>query len=379
MTALPLVFFLRYYVGLPPLIRRGRATQPVSECDAALICFEHRVVPPRNNRGYVEEVCALNHGEQCGLGPTAGHSINCPSTFAARYRAHNGYTRLFQTAAGWLDTIVCHREPPTTGILMDEFTYDECRALCPKILTVEKAALATLFHETMMQLASIDINIAGHETEMTDVQHRIATAITALGNSTKGVRLDLLIELPDAGKDLLCDFSGVHPTAVAHLSRLKKFVTALDISDTVAAGVAANNPTARKPSPAVEAAEKLKRQRYATLMEIAIRQLEMGKRDRKPILIPAIITHLGELGPGLISLVEELTACAGRQYRPNSPFSCGRTKARATAAYRTKLKDALLAANAEGFVRALMATGNPIGGWVSAPDDADLGSWDVGY
>ena len=196
-TALPLVFFLRYYVGLPPLIRRGRATQPVSECDAALICFEHRVVPPKNNRGYVEEVCALNHGEQCGLGPTAGHSINCPSTFAARYRAHNGYTRLFQTAAGWLDTIVCHREPPTTGILMDELTYDECRALCPKILTVEKAALATLFHETMMQLASIDINIAGHETEMTDVQHRIATAITALGNSTKGVRLDLLIELPD--------------------------------------------------------------------------------------------------------------------------------------------------------------------------------------
>ena len=331
------------------------------------------MLPLRNNRGYVEEVCSLNHGEQCGLGPGAGHSINCPSTFAARYRAHNNYTRLFQLAAGWLDTIVCHREPPTTGVLLDEFTYDECRALCPKVLTAEKASLAAVFHETMMQLAGIDINTAGHEAEMTSVQHRIATAIAALGNTTKGVRLDLVIELPCAGKDLLCDFSGIHPTAVACLLRLKKFVTALDIGDTVAAGVAANNPTARKPSPAVEAAEELKRKRYATLMEIAIRQLEAGKRDRRPVLIPAIITHLGELGPGLISLVEELTACAGRQYRPNSPFSCGRTKARATAAYRTRLKDGLLAANAEGFGRALMATGNPIGGWVSAPDDADLG------
>ena len=55
-TPLPLVFFLRYYAGLPPLIRRGRATQPVSECDALPVSTEHRVLPLRNNRGYVEEV-----------------------------------------------------------------------------------------------------------------------------------------------------------------------------------------------------------------------------------------------------------------------------------------------------------------------------------
>jgi hypothetical protein len=286
---------------------------------------------------------------------------------------------MFMTAVGWLEAIVCYREPATVGILMDEFSYDECRALCPKILTVEKKALATLFHATMLRLAAIDINIPGHEAEMQMVKDQIATAIVALGNSTKGVRLDMLIELPDVGKDLLVDFSGTHPTAVAHIPKLKHFVTALTISDTVAAGVAANNPTARKPSPAVEAAEKLKTQRYATMLEIAMRQMTTNKRDRLPVLIPAIITHLGELGPGLISLIEELTACAGRQYRPNSPFSCGRTKARATAAYRTRLKDGLLAANAEGFGRALMATGNPIGGWVSAPDDADLCSWDVPY
>ena len=140
-----------------------------------------------------------------------------------------------------------------------------------------------------------------------------------------------------------------------------------------------NNPTARVPSPAVAAAEELKRKRYATLMDIVNRQLEAGKRERKPVLLPAIITHLGELGPGFITLVEELTACAGRQYRPHSPLSCGNSKAKTTAAFRTRLKDALMAANAEGFGRALMAAGTPMGGWVQAPDDAELSSWDVEY
>ena len=114
-------------------------------------------------------------------------------------------------------------------------------------------------------------------------------------------------------------------------------------------------------------------------MDIANRQLDAGKRERRPVLLPAIITHMGELGPGFITLIEELTACAGRQYRPNTALTCGRSRAQTTAAFRTRLKDALMAANAEGFGKALMAAGTPMGGWVCAPDDADLGSWDVMY
>ena len=43
------------------------------------------------------------------------------------------------------------------------------------------------------------------------------------------------------------------------------------------------------------------------------------------------------------------------------------------------MKDALMATNAEGFGRALMVAGTPMGDWVQAPDDEDLGSWDVEY
>ena len=245
---------------------------------------------------------------------------------------------------------------------------------------MEKSALAKTFHETMLRLASLNLDGPGAQAEMILIQNRIADAIASLGSTAKGVRLDLVIEqLPCGGKDLLIDFSGIHATAVATLAKLKLFMTALSISDTVAAGVVSNNPTARVPSPAVVAAEELKQKRYATLMDIANRQLEANKRERKPVLLPAIITHLGELGPGFITLVEELTACAGRQYRAHSPLSCGRSKAKTTAAFRTRLKDALMAANAEGFGRALMVAGTPMRGWVHAPDDADLGSWDEGY
>ncbi len=83
----------------------------------------------------------------------------------------------------------------------------------------------------------------------------------------------------------------------------------------------------------------------------------------KPILIPAVVTHFGELGRDTISLVERLTSVAGKQFCVRNPHTRGITKARVTAAFRSRFKDALLAANARGFGEALIATGNPIAGW----------------
>ena len=77
--------------------------------------------------------------------------------------------------------------------------------------------------------------------------------------------------------------------------------------------------------------------------------------------------------------MERRTSVAGKQFCARSPHTRGLTKARVTAAFRSRFKDALLAANARGFGEALIATGNPIAGWVPAPDDAGLPGWDVGY
>ena len=109
-------------------------------------------------------------------------------------------------------------------------------------------------------------------------------------------------------------------------------------------------------------------------MSIAEGQLKAGTRTLKPKLVSAIVTHLGELSPGMIGLVamEDLTAVAGKQFVERSPLSRGLTKGKTTAAFRTRSKDATLAANARGLGEALVATGNQIAGWVLAPDDAGV-------
>jgi hypothetical protein len=121
------------------------------------------------------------------------------------------------------------------------------------------------------------------------------------------------------------------------------------------------SPCARLPSPAVEAAVKLKEIWYRNLMSLELGQLAAGQ-TKNLVLISAAATHLGELGPDTISLVERLTSVAGKQFCARSPHTRGLTKARVTAASRSRLKDALLAADTRGFGGALTTTCNPIAG-----------------
>ena len=65
--------------------------------------------------------------------------------------------------------------------------------------------------------------------------------------------------------------------------------------------------------------------------------------------------------------------------RTGTDIQTDMTKGKATAAFRTRFKDAILAVNARGFGEALIATGNPIAGWVLAPDDGDLPGWEAPY
>ena len=328
--------------------------------------------------GYVEEICSLNHGTPVSLCPSAKHGIACVSTFGARYRAHNMFTRATQLAVGRLECVPCTREPKTQVVLMDEFSSEECRALCPKDVSGAAYLKAMNFHELMVTMAAIDPTAPGADQLMIAVKAQVTDALLLIPKAMKGVRLDLTIELPD-GTELFCDFTGIHPTTAAVLPRLKLFTKALDLADDVSAGVIANNPSARRPSPAVETAVKLKTIRYRQLMDLANGQHRAGKRTKAPKLISGVITHLGELSPDIISLVEHLTAVAGSQYNPRDPLNRGRSKSQVTAAFRSRFKDALLAANARGFGEALIATGNPIAGWVCAPDDACLPDWNVGY
>ena len=111
-------------------------------------------------------------------------------------------------------------------------------------------------------------------------------------------------------------------------------------------------------------------------MQIAAQQALAGRRRNAPTLHAAVITHLGELSPGCIQLIETITAAAGTAHTPG-PLNAGANRAHTTRKFRTRLKDAIMAATARGFGRALRSAGNPMPGWVIAPsDDLHLPSWD---
>jgi hypothetical protein len=362
---MPFIFYMRYYLGLPRLIRVGRATMPIESANTTEI-----IKPPRNNVGMVEEVCALRHGTACTMGCNGTHEIGCMSTFAARYRTHNKYTHItakFARETG-AEAIV---EPSTRTLLNDEFSEEEVRGLMPKTVTAASKVRTEEINTVLKALAALP----SQDPRVQPMLDRLKKALATMEVKTKGVRLDLEINFAD-GRTILCDFTGIHPTAKAAIKPLKTFVKALQLGEQAVSGVDLNNPMARTASPAVVQATKLKTARYALLIELLERQVQGRKRIGMPVLVPGVVTHLGELGPGMIGLVEKLTAEAGRGYK-KGPTAMGRTKAKHTAIFRTRVKDAILCANVAGFGQALMAAGNPITGWVMSPGEAELPEWEI--
>ena len=49
MAALPFTFFMRYYLGFPRLLRKGRPTAPIIEVGAGPVHEEELVVPHANS------------------------------------------------------------------------------------------------------------------------------------------------------------------------------------------------------------------------------------------------------------------------------------------------------------------------------------------
>ena len=361
------VFYWRYYLGLPRLIRPGRPVIALPEVPA-----EDLVAPPRNNVGNVVEVCPLRHGCTCTLSPNGAHEISCPSTYKARYRTHGSFTRVCAARVLMVNG-EARTEPKTVEVLLNEFTEAEVRGLMPKVVsTVGKKrckALATIF----TKMGELDAGAP----EMAPLMEAIKVHLMAMPDDTKGVRLDLEFTLED-GRSFMCDFTGVHPASKKALEQLRAFMKANKLAKEAAGGAAINNALARAASPAVVNAAKAKVLRYELLMDLLIKQVKEGKRASKPRLVSGVITHLGELGPDMIDTVEALTNAANKQFKAG-PLTMGMSRSKYTAIFRTQFKDELLAANARGFVRALAAAGNPMSGWVLSPDEVgeDLPDWDV--
>ena len=315
------------------------------------------------------EVCSLRHAQPELLSPTADHCISCVSTFKERSRTHNSFSQViikFAREAG----CTVDREPSTAALLQHQFTALELRSLCPKDASKANKVRSAAIYQALTKLATMPPGAPNVEAVVLAIKRIIADTPAA----TKGVRLDLAIVFPN-GSEVWIDFAGVHPTTRASVGGITNWLRTNNLVDFVAAGVAANNPDARAPSPSVVATVRAKEERYRLLMHLVVQQVHSRMRPRAPILCAAVITHLGELSPHLIELIERLTSAAASNYRPG-PLNDGAPRRIFANRFRTELKDALMAANARGWGRALRAAGNPMPGWVCGELDLLLEPWD---
>ena len=300
----------------------------------------------------------------------ADHAIACPSTFGERYRTHNALTRVIAKAARDAGC-AADVEPPTAALLLHEYSDAELRALCPKVRNGANKHRSDAIFLALTKLSALPPQDPGIPTALEAIRRVIAETPA----STKGVRLDLALTLPD-GAELWVDFAGVHPTTRSTRARLTKWLRTNLMADFVSAGATANNPAARAPSPAVELTVKTKRLKYELTMQLAQQQANSGRRPSTPQLYAAVVTHLGELSPDFLRLIEKITAVAGSSYRPG-PLNDGAPRKTFTGRFRTRIKDCVMATNARGFGRALRSAGNPMPGWICPRvDELQLPTWD---
>ena len=369
---LDFIFYWRYYLGLPRLIRPGRPTAPIpapkrTDLDESQI--EELTSGNPDWAPLHAEICSLRHAKPGLLCPTASHSISCASTFGARYRTHNSYSHILaraSRAAGASANI----EPSTKDLLLNEFSSAELRSLCPKRLTKASRQRSSQLKTLIEQMALLP----AEDPALDPLLDALKTILASTPADTKGVRLDLAIEFPN-GEEIWCDFTGIHATQASMSNKLTQWLRESHLADFVSSGVTANNPLARTPSPAVDAAVKAKLSRYELMLELATQQRRSRRRSTVPTFAAAVVTHTGELSSGMIKLIERITQQATTSLS-KGPASLGLSKKRFSAAFRTRLKDAVMCANARGFARALMNAGNPMPGLLCDPaDDLLLPEW----
>ena len=126
--------------------------------------------------------------------------------------------------------------------------------------------------------------------------------------------------------------------------------------------------------------QNVKKKKYAPLVVVATHQVTNGYRAAVPVLIPCIFSHAGEMSPESLRVIELIT----RDYKHMSSllyFEDGVSLKRRTAAFRTRFKDALMVANANGFGSTLAHAGTPRAGKILSPAEAygGLPDWEVVY
>lgn len=312
--------------------------------------------------------CDLAHGSTEVICPTGKHAFGCKSTFGARTIAHNTVR----------DTIVyfaqeqhylAKSEPPTTKVLLDEFTLDETHILFPKNNTAANNAIRKEFNACK--------HLLKHNNNLTIEEARALQAnIDRLAQLRKPdaqcITLDALIQNPTDQETLWVDVARIHPTVKSRIDDAAQWFAKEAEAERLAMSLGTPNPFKGQPSKPVQDYAEFKYQHYAYMCAIADKQQRTGARKSNPTLLAGIISHTGEFSKDIFTLANTFAKRA-KAIATENPSLDGISAARVSAEVRTRFKDAIATCNVLGVANALLSAGIPKSGQVRSnrvdPDD----------
>ena len=332
MTSDKFVAWMRWFLMLPQVLRLDNS-------------------PVRHKAGYTHDLCMADHasGDKRVLDHSGNHhNSGCPSASQGMHTRHSNMkycVRRFAQDAG----VECEVEPPTHKLLLDQFTLEQCRVLFPKRPTIkEKKEIAALL-KRMESTLSPEQKAALAD----DLSRRYEAALVdEKTKGKKGLRIDVRLRDGFTGKEWWCDTTCIHPTAASHIGE--------EISGPRASAAAPLTTRARTKAGASSGQTQLKHDVYGPLMAMATKQHLDGKRLvlHKFLAVVLGTTH-GELGKETIHLVEALTACYRERLDREGERPDGNKPEDLCKSYRTRFRQGLLMAIAQGHAQMLTAAGLP--------------------
>jgi hypothetical protein len=335
------VAYCRFYLMLPQLTIWGNRRVDEEDKDITV------------------EVCRTKHREEHVLDHAGNHASGCTSAFGARNQLHRLINRVWFRAGTSLN-LECRIEPPTHELLMNRFSPAEARALFPKVVN------------KVSQKRSDDIAVLIDQMRKcsdAEEKHRLhqecnKLIAAQLGDSTKGLRVDLLIKIQN--NTLWFDGSATHISVRSNRAKVLKFL----VNELENDKEDSDERSFNLPTPAVNARNTTKYTRYKPMLNIALMQKARNIRHDDIEFLPLVMTHTGELAPEVFIAIEKLAMEARRQTKV-TPSPIGIMPALASAQMRTRIKDGMAAAMATGFGYVLRAAGFPSDG--QAVDSQDVG------
>ena len=291
LTPFEFVAFTRRILQLPPLMRLNNAA-------------------PREGFDYDMEECLGTHaeGEDRYLDLYGCHGNGrCGPASHGVHKGHSLMKYVYNRFANMVPGVLCHVEPKTHKVLLDQFSQAQCRKLFPKKPSRKRAQQVKTMLDDLDEAMRCKDEVE-RKTRLQEVTERMdALSRAHEKEDKKAVRLDLHLKCGE--DDLLVDCSITHSLSKSHRRAEAKRTWERLLTTVKSVKV--------KPAAAVEA-RSVKYQTYSPLLYVMKKQVIDGRRRREPQFTPAVATSFGELGPGC-TVVQEWLAMRYKEYLKTVP------------------------------------------------------------